>query len=367
LFDHSHYAESLGPEENVELPLQHYLSSGWQRNGSPFPLFDQAFFLSQNPNVRNEVNPYAEYLSDFSHSFSPNKFFDPAFYSLSGMDGGFKGSLLEHFVRFGAAVGARPHRLVAVTNACPSIHSGFDPVQCFRDDSGRQIWLCSPVSNKTLISSLEDMRELEASLPSDFLDQCTLHPYNGPIDAQGRLLIEIMRKTARCNCLVVSEDALDEEMVSGLFSPSAFLVSNSRPWLTLFSCSDLTIRYWHSFHGCKASIKPSSPTDMRSDLEFISRVLLAAIPNKLVLRTDPFGLTLLRTCGRQIFAIIPQVSLLIGSADLRTQDQQWISEYIASNYSEFASLIVCGDRAAELVACWEIVKREDTPRVVRLS
>lgn len=118
LFDPSHYLQSLGSDEGSDTPLQHFLTSGWRQHASAFPLFDEAFFLSQGPGIRDASNPYVEYLSDFSHSFSPSQFLDPAFYRRSTfVDPGFKGSLLEHFVQFGAADSARPHRMLVVTNA----------------------------------------------------------------------------------------------------------------------------------------------------------------------------------------------------------------------------------------------------------
>jgi hypothetical protein len=74
LFDPSHYLQSLGSDEGSDTPLQHFLTSGWRQHASAFPLFDEAFFLSQGPGIRDASNPYVEYLSDFSHSFSPSQF-----------------------------------------------------------------------------------------------------------------------------------------------------------------------------------------------------------------------------------------------------------------------------------------------------
>ena len=155
LFDPSYYLQSLGSEKDSDTPLQHFLTSGWRQHASAFPLFDEAFFLSQEPGIRDASNPYVEYLSDFSHSFSPSQYFDPAFYRQSTfVDPGFKGSLLEHFVQFGAADSARPHRMLVVTNTYPSSHSGLVVAKSFIDLSGNQFWLCRADIDRSLASSL---------------------------------------------------------------------------------------------------------------------------------------------------------------------------------------------------------------------
>jgi len=343
LFDALHYLQSLDSNEDVTRPLQHYLTTGWLQNASAFPLFNQAFFLAQTPKIRSSLNPYIEYLSDFSHVYSPNEFFDPAFYLQSArVDSAFRGSLLEHFVRFGAADGAGPHRLVAITNAHPGRYSGFDPVRSFTGTLDRQFWLCAPTDDRSLASSLNEICEAEPALPRNFLNLYTLHPYSGPIGKNERSLIAVTRKCARCNCLVVSHSVLNEDSVLRLFSPSASLVSNARPWLTLVSCSTGTIRYSHAFLGCKAVADFLLPGKFDDKLFFIAQALVASIPNKLVVKTEPFGVALLRKYGTQILAAIPEVSLLVEGNELEPDDQQWLSEYIAMNYSELRLLIRSG-------------------------
>jgi len=339
LFEPFQYAQSQAPAEFLEAPLQHFLCYGSNRQGSPFPLFDQQFYLSQKPDVRNHISPYVEYLSDFSHRFSPSEFFDPEFYLQSAtVDPTFKGSLLEHFVRIGAAQGIRPHRLVAVTHACPSIHSGLGIARTFADLSGNRYWLCRIKDDEVLTSSMDELRDIEPALSSELLVRCSLHAHSGSVNLRGRLLVDVVRKVARCNCLVVSCTDLDASCIDQLFS-SAHLVSSPRPWLTLLASSGLTVKYWHQQYGCKSIFEWILSGDLLDKVSFIASVLLASIPNRLVVTTDRFGVALLRVCGPQILATVPMVSMLVGSGALEPEDQQWLREFIASNYHEFSSLI----------------------------
>jgi hypothetical protein len=340
LFDTLHYLESLSSNEDIANPLQHFLTTGWRQGASPFPLFDQAFFLSQTPRIPGARNPYVEYLSDFSHACGPNKFFDPTFYLQSAPEASsFGGSLLEHFVRFGCAGGARPHRLVTIANACPSRHSGFAAINSFVDASERMLWLCTPADDGSLASSIDGMREIEPGLPREFLDVCSLHPACSPLTKRERALISVTTKCARCNCLVVSEQALDDELVMRLLSPQVGLTSTARPWLTLISSS--TLRYWHVFNGCiHISDLPLSSCD---GLLFVAELVVASIPNKLVVRMDPFGVALFRGFGSKISAAVREISLLLDSERLDATAERWLIEYVETNYPRFRSLI-CGTR-----------------------
>ncbi len=367
LFDPSYYVQSLGSEKDSDTPLQHFLTSGWRQHASAFPLFDEAFFLSQEPGIRDASNPYVEYLSDFSHSFSPSQYFDAAFYRQSTfVDPGFKGSLLEHFVQFGAADSARPHRMLVVTNTYPSSHSGLVVAKSFIDLSGNQFWLCRADIDRSLASSLDEIHDVELSLSGDFLEHCSLHPHSGPLNKYARSLIAVVRKIARCNCLVVSGPVIDEECISRLFSPTVYLVSRARPWLTLLSCSGLTIKYWHLNYGCKAAMDWALPDDWGWKASFVATALLASIPNKLVVKTDAFGIALLRTCGSQILAAVPQVSLLVDFIGLEPEDRQWLLEYIAINYTEFSSLIGSGECVEDSSTFQKPTMEASTPRIISL-
>ena len=90
------------------------------------------------------------------------------------------------------------------------------------------------------------------------------------------------------------------------------------------------------------------PDDWGWKASFVATALLASIPNKLVVKTDAFGIALLRTCGSQILAAVPQVSLLVDFIGLEPEDRQWLLEYIAINYTEFSSLIGSGECVEEL-------------------
>jgi hypothetical protein len=368
MFDAEHYKQSLASAEGIETPLQHFLVSGWRHRGSAFPLFDQEFYLAQGPNVRNEANPYIEYLSDFSHRFSPSKFLDAQLYLQSAaVEPDFKGSLLEHFVRFGAEVGVRPHRQIIVTHVCPSIHSGLGTVQTFATRSRRRVWLCGVTNDSLLTSCLRGVEDIEPSLADVQVARCNLHPHSGALGKDAQLMINVARKIARCNCLVVSDSLLDDDWVARLFRPCMFLVSHVRPWLTLLSCSELLIRYWHQQYGLKFATNYALPNDVPLKVAFVASVLLASIPNKLVLTMDPFGVALLRSCGPQILSTIPEVSLLVDDAVLGREDQQWLQEYIAVNYCHFASLIANGNNAWDLKTIQPARGGALAPRIVTFS
>ena len=330
LFSVPHYLRSLDSDEDVA-PLQHYLVKGWQQGRSPFPLFDQAFFVNQTTQANSSRNPYIEYLSDFSHTYAPSKFLDPAFYlrSTAGASS-FRGSVLEHFVRIGAAEGARPHRQVVLSAWRPSRYSSVDPILSFPDASGRQFWLSTLGDRGRLSAALDEIRVIEPELPSDFFDVYTLHPSSNPIRSYDSSLITIVTKCARCNCLVVSQSALGEETVTSLFSSTARFVSNARPWLTFVSCEAPLIRYWHILNGRRDICNFQFPDDAADRPVFIAQAIAASMPNKLIVKTDPFGVALLRSCGPQLLGSVGEVSLLVDFGELGAADRQWLFEYIAT-------------------------------------
>jgi len=63
-------------------PLVHYLQKGWKEGRNPHALFDTAFYLQQNPDVAQaEVNPLQHYLANGGlEGRSPHPLFDGAWY-----------------------------------------------------------------------------------------------------------------------------------------------------------------------------------------------------------------------------------------------------------------------------------------------
>ena len=344
LFDASCYAESLGAGHQIGAPLQHYLRVGWRLNASPHPLFDAAFYAAEKTkgggSGERNVNPYIEYLSDFSHRYAPSAYFDPHEYKRSiTVDPAFKGSLLEHFVRFGGANGARLNRLAVAMKSRPSRRSGFEAVQSLLSAAGAQYWICVPRTGGVLEASLREASEIEPTLAEDFFARSRLHDYSGPISENANSLISVVRKCARCNCLVVSDSVLDDGLLSQLLSSAAPLVSSARPWLTLMSVATPTLRYWHKVHHCRASFGYKPPQESGAAFDFVARALAASMPNHLVVKTDRFGVALLRARGSRLLASCPKLTLFVSGDSLDAEDQRWLSEFIAMNFVDFHALI----------------------------
>jgi hypothetical protein len=364
LFDTSYYLSQVDSVEARAAPLQHYLTVGWRQNASAFPLFDQTFFLAQAPQIRPGISPYVEYLSDSSYIHGPSQFFEPEFYQ-QFVGPGYRASSLEHFIRFGAAEGVRPHPLAVVTNAYPSRYSGFEAVRSFCDAGGRQLWVCTPKTDGDLVSQLREMSEIEPALGGP-LECYGLHPYSGPVGKYDLLLTDLTRKCARCNCLVISNDRLEDGLISRLCSVPISLTTAARPWLTLLSCSPSTIRYWHLHYRQRADAPFSLAGTVSNRVRVVARACAASIPNKLVLKTDALGVALLREYGRQLLATIPEVTLLVDGQQLTPGEQQWLSEYVSMNYSEFCCLIILRDVSPSLIPNGQGGLGLDVPRTIGL-
>ncbi len=370
LFDPAHYARSLascGQAEPIGAPLQHYLTTGWRKNASPFPLFDPAHFLGQQPAVRTGVAPYVEYLSDFSHACSPHALFDPAHYQQSVTTNLLPNiSLLEHFVRWGAADGLSPHPRVIVAPAFPSRYSGLAAACAFPDASGRTMWLCVLRDPDRLRHELADIHQFEPALNAHLLQDLRLHPASNPLSGFDRSLMATTIRCARCHCLSVSLSPLREDLTAALLSPSLLLATSARPWLTLLSCAPGMVRYWHMFYGPKAAADCHVPADLPRAALFVAQLVTSALPDNLVVKTDPLGVALLRNHGPQILGPPSRVSLLLDSRDLDPDDRRWMSEFIAVRYAEFASLLVHHWDDPVSVAGWKADGLAAGPRVTVL-
>ena len=366
MFDVSHYSRALGPDGNIANPLQHFLNVGWRDGISPFPLFDIQYFLNQTGESPPRRNPYVDYLSDLSHRYAPSRSFDPAYYLATMPEAAkFRGSLLEHFVRFGAAKGARPHRSVTVLRTYPSQRSGLEVVVTLRDAAGRDMWFCTARKDEWLAAQLDDIADIEPSLSRRILDQCELNPYTGPIDQASKTLIEIMVRIARCHCVVVSEAGLDEWLVDRMAHSAADLVSHARPWLTLLSAGNPTVQYWHAQRGAGSSFDTTLPGDTVDKAHMFAQALLTSLPERLVIRTDGLGVALLRRCGTALLTAIPEVSLLCDDAELDARDRRWLAEFTAAHFADFAAVLTRGESLAGFGAP-AAMHDAGSPRVVEL-
>ncbi len=349
LFDAEYYAESLGGDHQIRAPLQHYLRVGWRLNASPHPLFDPVFYAAKKSSGEGggerNVSPYIEYLSDFSHFCAPNANFDTHEYRRSTAVGPVvASSLLEHFVRYGCVNGARLGRLAMAMNARPSRHSGFETIQSLRCPTGAEYWICVPRTDGVLQASVSEASEIEPSIVRDFFARSRLHDYSGPISGRENSIISVAKKCARCNCLVVSDSVLEDGLVSQLISSVTSLVSSARPWLTLMSVATPTLRYWHKHHHCRAIFNYQTPQEGRGAIFFVAQVVAASMPNHLVVKTDRFGVALLRAYGSRLRAACPKLTLFANGDLLESEDLGWLSEFVAMNFADFHALI--GDRAS---------------------
>ncbi|MCW2274666.1 hypothetical protein GJ654_11520 [Rhodoblastus acidophilus] len=345
LFDADCYIESCGDGQHIKAPLQHYLRSGWRLDAAPHPLFDPSHYAIQSRESagdRRRINPYTEYLSDFSHRHGPNIYFNPDDYRIStDVNAAYKGSLLEHFLKLGAARGARPWRQGAMLKVRPSRRSGFEAVQSVRDAAGVRYWHCVVNADGVLSASIEETSEIEPALTKDTLGHSRLHSHSLPPGAYELSLIAVVGACARCNCLVVSDEILRDELVSRLLESSTPLVSSGRPWLTLMSVSNPNIRYWHKFRRCLRVIDYRPPKENAA--AFIAKALVASMPVQLVVHADRFGVELLRNYGTRLLAVCSKVTLFASGVALDPHDSAWLSEFVTTNFAEFHALIDDGD------------------------
>lgn len=364
LFDAEYYVQSLHPDEAVDNPLQHFIAENTGESG--FPLFDLEFFLSQKPDIRAGVNPYIEYLGDFSHSIAPHKYMDPEYYVRTApVDAGYRGSLLEHFVDIGAGSGARLSPRVITLNARPRDDSGWSVLQPVHASSGRQYWLCGP-NHQSLLPHLSDIASLEPAVRTGLLNWYNLHPHSGPVDRHGQMMISTVTKIARCNCLVISETALDDDLIAALHSPAAGFTSSARPWLTLLACSGPRLRYSHPIQGASVAAPDALGGDVYSRARFMSEMAITAMPNRLVVAADRLGIELLRAYGTQLLAAIPDVAILVGLAELDPPDLLWFEEYLLVNCGEFTALAVRDSPLGNLPTPLRQAQWPGMPRIISL-
>jgi hypothetical protein len=93
-------------------PLEHYLRAGAARGRSPHPLFDFAHYLAQGPELAPGEDPVSHYLRDgWRHGLSPHPLFDPAWYRRRARPPR-EIPPLVHYLTEGWRRGLSPHPLV---------------------------------------------------------------------------------------------------------------------------------------------------------------------------------------------------------------------------------------------------------------
>lgn len=122
LFDTAYYlSENPGVAAVVEAgattAAAHFVNSGQFENRTPNPFFDPIFYLEQNPSiadavVRGIVTPFEHFLKAGQfEGLDPGPLFDTEFYrsrnfdAVQGVEDGIIGSLFEHYYRFGSEIG----------------------------------------------------------------------------------------------------------------------------------------------------------------------------------------------------------------------------------------------------------------------
>jgi len=114
LLNASFYASIADCDEASQNPLNHFVSQGWRRELAPHPLFDTAFYLENNTDVKaSGVNPLAHFITDgWRQSRDPHPLFDVSFYleqSPAAADSCI--NALIHFIQQGAKERLQPHPL----------------------------------------------------------------------------------------------------------------------------------------------------------------------------------------------------------------------------------------------------------------
>ena len=115
LFDSAFYLEQNPDVRRTGIdPLLHYLAYGALEGRDPHPLFDSDWYLQQNPDLAAAgVNPLVDYLRRGREAgCSPHPLFDPTFYKSQHPDVAQAGvDPLLHYLASGALEGRDPHPL----------------------------------------------------------------------------------------------------------------------------------------------------------------------------------------------------------------------------------------------------------------
>jgi tetratricopeptide (TPR) repeat protein len=245
----------------------------------------------------------------------------------------------------------------------PIRHSGFQAVQEEIDEEGTRSWRCVPQIDDALRTHVAQAAELEPAIDERLLTHSLLHNSSGPVRASELSYISAVRSSARCNCLVVSESALDPGQVGLLLTAPSPLVTSARPWLTLMSSRPSSLVYWHRTNGRRREIA-YQPRPAALGAAFFATVLTASMPDQHVVTADGLGLALLRGYGQRLFAASPKMTLFGGDFPLQAQDMAFLREFIAMNFASFHALIGRREFFRALGVSGEAERAPFAPRLV---
>ncbi len=112
LLDPAHYRAVAGASPLTNL-VSRFVLGGDAANESPHPLFDPAWYRSQNAPIPEETPPLLHYLRGGGWELrTPSPLFDARFYLAQWQPGSVHAvTPLSHYVRFGGRAGASPHPL----------------------------------------------------------------------------------------------------------------------------------------------------------------------------------------------------------------------------------------------------------------
>jgi GT2 family glycosyltransferase len=132
LFDGEFYlSENPDIAAGGDLPLRHFLVSGWKESGrNPHPLFDVDWYYRNCPDERNNCNYLLHYLSvGIEEGWSPNPLFDPVWYVSQTSDSAAKLNPLRHYIEHGSIARISPHPLFEPGWYRRTYMDAADPIQ----------------------------------------------------------------------------------------------------------------------------------------------------------------------------------------------------------------------------------------------
>ncbi len=117
IFDDGYYSGTTIPSRSYN--VVHYLVWGWQNYLNPHPLFDAAYYVYNNPDVRDSgIQPLAHYIRHGSfEGRNPHPYFDTKYYLDTNPDVRADGiNPLEHFIKHGFRESRDPSAAISIAS-----------------------------------------------------------------------------------------------------------------------------------------------------------------------------------------------------------------------------------------------------------